>query len=75
LRVALGRLAASPLNSLYVGDRIDVDARAAEAIGVPCAILSRSRLPSTIRRHVEFASFDELHALILGRDRLRGLVA
>lgn len=73
LRIALERLAANRLNSLYVGDRVDVDAAAAEAAGVPCAILSRA--PRTSVTHLEFASFDELHRLILGNERLRGLVA
>lgn len=38
--VALEMLGARPAESLYVGDRTDVDAPAAAAAGVPCAILT-----------------------------------
>ena len=75
LRVALERLGAKPLNSLYVGDRMDVDAAAADAAGVSCAILTRPRASHVSSAHVEFASFDHLHGLILGEKCLRGPVS
>ena len=40
LEVALQRLDATAAESLYVGDRVDADAAAAAAAGVPCAILT-----------------------------------
>jgi putative hydrolase of the HAD superfamily len=41
LQVAIERLGVSPLEALFVGDRPEVDAVAAAAVGVPCAIVSR----------------------------------
>jgi HAD superfamily hydrolase (TIGR01509 family) len=40
LQVALARLGATAAESLYVGDRAEVDAAAAAAAGVPCAIIA-----------------------------------
>jgi phosphoglycolate phosphatase-like HAD superfamily hydrolase len=37
--VACARLGVDPEEALYVGDRVEVDAAAAAAAGVPCAIL------------------------------------
>src|SRR5262245_58290977 len=42
IEVALRRLDATAAETLYVGDRVDADAAAAAAAGVPCAILARS---------------------------------
>jgi len=44
LLVALERLGASPTQCLYVGDRMGVDAAAANAAGVRCAILTSRRV-------------------------------
>jgi FMN phosphatase YigB (HAD superfamily) len=44
LQVVLDRLGAAAGDAVYVGDRADVDAAAAHAAGVPCAIL-RGRTP------------------------------
>ena len=46
LRVALERLETDAADALYVGDRVDVDAAAAKAAGVACAIITRSSAPS-----------------------------
>jgi FMN phosphatase YigB (HAD superfamily) len=39
LAAALRRLGADPSQALYVGDRPEVDARVARAVGVPCVII------------------------------------
>lgn len=41
IRVALARMGVEPGEALYVGDRPEVDAAAAAAAGVPCAIVGR----------------------------------
>jgi putative hydrolase of the HAD superfamily len=46
LFVALARLGAAPSESLYVGDRSDVDRETAEAAGVRCAIVGSRSQPS-----------------------------
>jgi HAD superfamily hydrolase (TIGR01549 family) len=42
LLVVLRRLGVPAHRALYVGDRIAVDARAAQRAGIPCAIIGRS---------------------------------
>jgi len=49
LRVALERLGTTAGEALYVGDRAEVDAVAAAAAGVPCAIIARPA-PTAARR-------------------------
>jgi HAD superfamily hydrolase (TIGR01549 family) len=65
ISVALKRLGAAPGDTLYVGDRVDVDAAAAEAAGVRCAILT-SRPPSAGQTYFAIASFAQLHQLLWG---------
>jgi HAD superfamily hydrolase (TIGR01549 family) len=66
LRVALERLGATPLETLYVGDRTDVDAAAAAAAGVPCAILARESSGGPPATHLQAASYFRLRELIFG---------
>jgi HAD superfamily hydrolase (TIGR01509 family) len=66
LHVALERLGVEPAEALYVGDRVDVDAAAAAAAGVPCVILvdaGRSRPPDS-DSYMPITSFHDM------RDRL-----
>jgi len=66
LRVALERLGVAPLETLYVGDRVDVDATAAHAAGVPCVILTRARSAQTVPPYVQAASYHQLRDLLFG---------
>ena len=60
--MVLERLGVSSRESLYVGDRADVDAPAASAAGMPCVIVNpRPAGPSTHRR---VADYRELHGLL-----------
>lgn len=56
LEVACERWRLSPAEVLYVGDRVEVDARSAAALGMPCAIVGGtadgSRWPHTHLRHM-----------------------
>jgi HAD superfamily hydrolase (TIGR01509 family) len=63
LQVALERLGAERHECLYVGDRADVDAAAADAAGIACAILTRepARASDT---HTTFTSYPHLQALL-----------
>jgi HAD superfamily hydrolase (TIGR01509 family) len=66
LRVVLERLGVEPADALYVGDRVDVDAAAAAAAGVPCVILleeGRSGSPDS-NSYMPITSFHDM------RDRL-----
>ena len=42
--VALDRLGVRPADALYIGDRVEVDAVAAQAAGVACVILTEARI-------------------------------
>ena len=64
LLVALERLGASPSESLYIGDRVDVDVPTAAAAGVGCAIVTSRPHPSPETGHVEVASYSELGAVL-----------
>jgi FMN phosphatase YigB (HAD superfamily) len=65
LLVALDRLGASPPESLYVGDRLDVDGATAEAAGVRCAIVGRRRKTSTSRTSAMYVTgYADLLALL-----------
>lgn len=64
LLVALERLGVAAGEALYVGDRAEVDAAAAAAAGVRCAILSDRRAVADASDFLTFAGYDEL------RDRL-----
>jgi len=62
LLVALERLGATRTESLYIGDRVDVDAAMAEAAGVRCAIVT-SR-PSAGGSHVPVTDFSQLGQML-----------
>ncbi len=64
LHVALQKLGATPAETLYVGDRVDADAAAAAAAGVPCAILTQATSSRTGRTWTEVAAYEELHGLL-----------
>ena len=64
LHVAVERLGVTALDTLYVGDRVDVDAAAAEAAGVACAILTRTPRARTSSLHLEAASYFQLSELL-----------
>jgi FMN phosphatase YigB (HAD superfamily) len=63
LLVAIDRLGAVASDSLYVGDRLDVDAPTAAAAGVRCAIVAR-HAPKGMSAAVCVASFAELAGLL-----------
>lgn len=63
LLVALERLGLSATECLYVGDRVDVDAIAADAAGVRCAILT-SRRPAERKSFVAVTNYSELLGLV-----------
>jgi HAD superfamily hydrolase (TIGR01509 family) len=68
LRVALDRLGASAGESLYVGDRADVDWPAAQAAGLPCAILTRQKAQQTAASYVAAETFYHLRDLLFDAD-------
>ena len=68
LQVAIDRMGVERHECLYVGDREDVDAPAAAAAGIPCAILT----PKTARSsdtHTKFSSYQHLQALLFDARR------
>jgi HAD superfamily hydrolase (TIGR01509 family) len=64
IEVALQRLEAAPAETLYVGDRVDADAAAAAAAGVPCAILAPAAAKDARRTWLEIAEYAQLRALL-----------
>jgi HAD superfamily hydrolase (TIGR01549 family) len=61
----------APEETLYVGDRLEVDAAGAMAAGMPCALLA-NRLRRPVREGYNnstliFSSFSELHYAIINR--------
>lgn len=65
LLVALERLGSDRSESLYIGDRLDVDAPTAEAAGVRCAIVgTRSRAPGGPSTLFCVSGFAELQMLL-----------
>jgi HAD superfamily hydrolase (TIGR01509 family) len=64
IEVALRRLEVTPAEALYVGDRVDADAAAAAAAGVPCAILAPRVLGDPGRTWLEIAEYAQLRALL-----------
>ena len=64
LLLALERLGSARTESLYVGDRVDVDAVTAEAAGVPCAILTPHRPRSAPAAYTQVASYPQLRDLL-----------
>jgi FMN phosphatase YigB (HAD superfamily) len=63
LLVAIDRLGSVPSDSLYVGDRLDVDAPTADAAGVRCAIVTRHAATGSAAS-VCVASYAELAGLL-----------
>ncbi len=66
LRLLLELLEVRPSEAVFVGDRVDVDAAAAAAAGVPCYILKARQQPTGADGWRSFASFAELAGLLLG---------
>jgi len=64
LLVTLERLGSAASESLYVGDRVDVDAATAAAARVRCAILTRHRPPNVPNTLFFVSSYSELHDLL-----------
>jgi HAD superfamily hydrolase (TIGR01549 family) len=64
LLVAMERLGAARADSLYIGDRVDVDAAMADAAGVRCAIVTGRRSPDTRGHHIQVANFSQLGHLL-----------
>jgi FMN phosphatase YigB (HAD superfamily) len=65
LHVAVERLGVEHHECLYIGDRVDVDAGAAAAAGIPCAILTRHPARA-VDTHTVFTSYSQLQALLFG---------
>ena len=63
LLVALERLGSAASETLYVGDRVDVDAVAAAAAGVRCVILSRRPL-AVGSAYTPVSGYSELQSLL-----------
>jgi phosphoglycolate phosphatase/putative hydrolase of the HAD superfamily len=64
LLAALERLGATAAESLYVGDRADVDAPTAHAAGVRCAILTGRRRPTAPGGYIPVTSYSHLHDVL-----------
>jgi FMN phosphatase YigB (HAD superfamily) len=64
LLVALTRLGSLASKSLYVGDRLDVDAPTAKAAGTRCAIVTRHGAPTQSDTPLVVPSFSKLQALL-----------
>jgi len=64
LLVALKRLESGRAESLYIGDRVDVDAATAEAAGVPCVILTPQRSRNAHGAYTQVASYPQLRDLL-----------
>jgi FMN phosphatase YigB (HAD superfamily) len=64
LLVALERLDSRASETLYVGDREDVDAPAAHAAGMPCALITERQAARRPTGPLYVTSFAELHRLL-----------
>jgi putative hydrolase of the HAD superfamily len=64
LQVALERLGVTAAESLYVGDRAEVDAAAAAAAGVRCAIIARPAGATIDRTWLEVAEYAQLREVL-----------
>ena len=64
LLMTLERLGSARPESLYIGDRVDVDAATAEAAGVHCAILTRRGTRKVPGSHIQVAGYSELEDLL-----------
>ena len=65
LLIALDRLGVTPREAVYVGDRTDVDAKAACNAGVDCVTIGRTR-PACETHHRHVSNFLDLFEVILG---------
>ena len=65
LLVALERLGSTTSESLYVGDRLDVDAPTAAAAGMRCAILTERPTANAAETQIWFARYSQLQTLLL----------
>jgi HAD superfamily hydrolase (TIGR01509 family) len=64
----LRRLGVRPSQTVYVGDRHDVDGPAARAAGIPCIILGgRSRTPPESDGWIPVSDYGALHQLLFSR--------
>jgi FMN phosphatase YigB (HAD superfamily) len=66
IEVALARLEVTAQQTLYVGDRPEVDAVAAARAGVACVILGGKRAPSAAVPCLRVRGFPELHDALFG---------
>ena len=64
LVAAMRRLGAHPAQTLYVGDRPEVDGTVARSAGVPCVIIGRRGSPSAPADWTPVSDYVELHALL-----------
>jgi HAD superfamily hydrolase (TIGR01509 family) len=65
LLVVAERLGVTPAQCLYVGDRAEVDAAAAAAAGMPCAIVTRQPAMSS-DTHTTVTAYPQLGELLFG---------
>jgi FMN phosphatase YigB (HAD superfamily) len=70
LQVTLERLGASAAESLYIGDRVEVDAVAAEAAGIACAILTRETKGAG--PYLRVTDYRQLHDVLFGNAKVEG---
>jgi putative hydrolase of the HAD superfamily len=64
LLVVLERLGAARSESLYVGDRVDVDVPTAQAAGVRCAIVTGRRSAKESGSHIEVSGYPQLRDVL-----------
>jgi HAD superfamily hydrolase (TIGR01509 family) len=74
MRVVLDRLGVRPSETLAVGDRPDVDARTAAALGIDCYILCASCDRTTTSGWIPFPGYDALAGLVMSRLRVANAV-
>ncbi len=76
LQRALQQLGASAGEALYVGDRAEVDAAAAAAAGIPCAILGRRKSTDGEGSWLGVGGYAELETILFqNRSAARGMPA
>jgi HAD superfamily hydrolase (TIGR01509 family) len=65
LTIALNRLALTPRECLYIGDRADVDALAAKSAGISCVIVARNATKRS-ESHVTVRGYRQLQDHLFG---------
>ncbi len=70
LQVTLARLSAKADESLYVGDRAEVDATAAAEVGIPCAIITRPPGQHAYVSHIQVDGYPSLKRLVFGNENV-----